>query len=905
MTHKTLEPSAVAAAAERLAGIVNRTPVMTSRSLNERVGCQVFLKCENFQRVGAFKFRGAYHAISRLDKAQQEAGVITHSSGNHAQGVALAARLLGVKAVIVMPEDAPAVKREATAGYGAAIVPCAAAEREQVTADLIARHGYTLIHPYDNDDIIAGQGTAAWELFDEVGPLDALFVPVGGGGLISGTALAAASRATGCRVVGVEPETAADAGRSWRQGRVRVLGRVPDTIADGLRTRFVGERNLAVMRRYVADMITVSEEAIWETMTFLWTRLKIIVEPSAAVALAPLFTGQYAHPGERVGVILSGGNVDPLQIQRQAAPSADASKTEAETAPAAHARPTRPRILVCDPVHEAGLRILRQVADVTISLDLSNKEVVSLIPDYQALIVGPRRHINDQMIEYGFKLRAIGNLASRLDNIDVSTARDMGIAVCNAPTGKSVAIAEHTMGRLLALANQFADGRLSGKTLALIGFGRIARQVALRAQAFDMRVIANQPRLTPELALSAGVEVVDLVEALQQADFVSLHLPFKPETNAIIAAAELAMMKPGACLINVGHTDLVDEAVLLHALNEGRIAGAAVSTMPPQAKAISEAAEQLRTHPRVLVHPHVTTIIGQQQEDISLAVSRQIADILRSAEASETLSLELVPIEMVMPHEQIDDKRVARLMKRLEADGRLVNPPVTTFWKGRYIILDGATRFTAFKRLKYPHIIVQVVQSEQKGFELHTWYHIICGKRPFSELLEAFRGIEGISLTPVPFEQAQSAAREEGSLCYFLDREGNAVLAQAQPGADRLAVLNALVATYIQWGHVERTLLTDLPRLLGQFPDMTAVAIFPQFKPETVFEVASQGRLLPAGLTRFVIPGRILRLNAKLARLKSDKPLQAKRAWFNRFLEKKLARSRLRYYQEPVILLDE
>ncbi|MCA9972849.1 MAG: pyridoxal-phosphate dependent enzyme, partial [Anaerolineales bacterium] len=308
--HTHLTPQHVADAAQRLAGIANKTPVMTSRTLDALTGGQIFLKCENFQRVGAFKFRGAYNAISQLAPEQKAAGVITHSSGNHAQGLALAARLLGVRAVVVMPEDAPAIKRAATEAYGAKVVPCRAVEREAVSADLVARHGYTLIHPYDNDAIIAGQGTAAFELFAEVGDLDMLFVPVGGGGLISGSALAAAGRDADCRVVGVEPETAADANQSWRENRIVTLPSVPDTLADGLRTRFVGQRNLAVMRQYVHDMRTVSEDAILETLEFVWARLKILIEPSSAVALAPLFTGQVSAAGKRVGVIFSGGNVN-------------------------------------------------------------------------------------------------------------------------------------------------------------------------------------------------------------------------------------------------------------------------------------------------------------------------------------------------------------------------------------------------------------------------------------------------------------------------------------------------------------------------------------------------------------------------------------------------------------------
>jgi hypothetical protein len=239
-------------------------------------------------------------------------------------------------------------------------------------------------------------------------------------------------------------------------------------------------------------------------------------------------------------------------------------------------------------------------------------------------------------------------------------------------------------------------------------------------------------------------------------------------------------------------------------------------------------------------------------------------------------------------------------------DGRLVNPPLVTFWDNKYVILDGATRFTALKRLGYPYIIVQTIPAESEEFTLHTWYHAISNSQPLPELIENLGQIKGLKLSPLANSQIQTAFNEEkNALCYFLDRNGDALLAQSTPKANRLAVMNALVDTYTRWGTVERTLLTDLGRLLAQFPQMEAVAVFPQFRPSTVFNVASRGDFLPAGLTRFVIPGRILRLNADLARLKKDEPLSTKRQWFNQFLEDKLARSRLRYYQEPVVLLDE
>ncbi|MEM9775270.1 MAG: pyridoxal-phosphate dependent enzyme [Chloroflexota bacterium] len=310
MEFDRLKPENVGLAMEKLRGVVNRTPVMSSSTLNERVGGSVFLKCENFQKVGAFKFRGAYHAVSNLSDEQKQFGVIAHSSGNHAQGVALAAKMLGVKATIVMPEDSTPVKMEATAGYGATVVKSTAREREKVSGELAAANGYTLIHPYDNDDIILGQGTAAWELFEELDDLDYLLVPTGGGGLLSGSALAAAAKSNSCQVIGVEPETADDAGQSWNRGEIVTLSEVPVTIADGVRTRFIGERNHFVMQKHVHGMLTVTEKQILETTQFVWARMKIVIEPSSAVALAPILFGELDMTGKRAGVIISGGNVN-------------------------------------------------------------------------------------------------------------------------------------------------------------------------------------------------------------------------------------------------------------------------------------------------------------------------------------------------------------------------------------------------------------------------------------------------------------------------------------------------------------------------------------------------------------------------------------------------------------------
>ncbi len=908
-------PQDVVDAAARLAGIANRTPVMTSRTLDQLVECQVFLKCENFQRVGAFKFRGAYNAISQLSAQERQQGVITHSSGNHAQGVALAARLLGVPATIVMPEDAPANKRAATEAYGARIISCDALVREEVTQALIDEHHYTLVHPYDNDHIIAGQGTAALELFQEVGLLDALFVPVGGGGLISGSALAAALLSPTCRVIGVEPAAGPDAGISWRENTIHKLDSVPVTLADGLRTRAIGQRNLTIMHELVSDMLTVEEAAILETLEFIWSRLKIVVEPSSAVALAPLLTGAYRLPaGSRVGVLLSGGNVDvaacgflhrPTTTVRASAAVADEPVLESSVTrhPA--------RVLVCAPLSRQALDRLKKNADVEWLPEPTPELLARHASDYQALIVGPHQRLTGDILKYAHNLRAIGLLSDNLDTIDVSLARSLGITVVQAPGNRAVAIAEHTLGSMLQLADRFGDGRLAGKTVGLVGYGHVAQQVARRARAFDMKILVNQPRLTPELALEQDVRQVDLMELLRQSDFVSLHVPFRLETDALIGQAELEAMKPSGLLINSGHTDLVDETALLAALDRKQLAGAAIAELPDGIQPGASVAGVVRQHPRVLVTPHITTVLDEQSQDMSASVVEGVLKALEQRQTSELLDLKVVSVDQVIPHEEIDYKRVERLVGRLEDDGRLVNPPVTTYWKGQYIILDGATRYSALSQLGYPYVIVQVVQEDQSGFELHTWYHAISmadtaeSGSASAEFLDILPSIEGLAWETITPDQSRATLADPQTICYFIGRDGRLTRASAADGSNKLDVMRQLVARYSDWGNVERTLLTDLDRLKAQFPALAAVAVFPQFAPAEVFDAAANGKLLPAGMTRFVIPGRILRLNADLERLRKDEPLVQKRAWFDEFLAGKLSRSRLRYYQEPVVLLDE
>jgi threonine dehydratase len=303
--------SDIAAAAERLAGHAHRTPALTSRTVNERTGAEVFFKCENLQRMGAFKFRGAYNAMSQLPIDERKRGVVAYSSGNHAQAVALAGKLLGIHATIVMPADAPTVKIEATRGYGAEVVLYDRREttREEVAGKIARERGLTMIPPFDHPQVIAGQGTAAKELIEDSGPLDYLFVPCSGGGLIAGCAVAASHLAPGCKVIGVEPEAGDDATRSFKTKTLQTCHN-PDTIADGARTHALGQLTFPLVLRYVHDMVTVSDPELVRAMLFLWERMKIVVEPTGALGASGLFERGLPVAGKRVGVILSGGNVD-------------------------------------------------------------------------------------------------------------------------------------------------------------------------------------------------------------------------------------------------------------------------------------------------------------------------------------------------------------------------------------------------------------------------------------------------------------------------------------------------------------------------------------------------------------------------------------------------------------------
>ena len=312
MTEMTLpDYHDVAAAAERIAGYANKTPVMTSRTVNEEFGADVFFKCENFQRMGAFKFRGAMNALRQFTPQQRAAGVVAFSSGNHAQAIALSAKLLGIPATIIMPHDAPAAKVAATKGYGGHVVMYDryTEDREKIGRDLAEKQGLTLIPPYDHPHVIAGQGTATKELIEEVGALDALFVCLGGGGLLSGSALAARHLSPDCLIYGVEPEAGNDGQQSFRSGKVVHID-TPKTIADGAQTQHLGQHTFPLIQKHVNDILTVSDDELIAAMKFIAERMKMVVEPTGCLGFAAARARKAGLRGKRIGIIISGGNVD-------------------------------------------------------------------------------------------------------------------------------------------------------------------------------------------------------------------------------------------------------------------------------------------------------------------------------------------------------------------------------------------------------------------------------------------------------------------------------------------------------------------------------------------------------------------------------------------------------------------
>ncbi len=585
----------------------------------------------------------------------------------------------------------------------------------------------------------------------------------------------------------------------------------------------------------------------------------------------------------------------------------------------------RPRILVCDPIHPDGIALLQQHADVDVIGEpgLTVEQLTERIGAYVAVINRSRTALPAAVIEQGHQLRIIGRAGVGLDNIDIAAAEARGIKVINTPAATSVSVAEHTLALMLGLVRQLSRatqsllaGRweknriegveLAGKTLGIIGFGRIGREVTKRAKAFDMHVLVNQTRFTPELAQAWQVEQVDLGELLRRADFVTLHVPLRPSNVGLIGAQELALMKPSAYLINTARGGIVDEVALLAALEQGQVAGAALDVFAGEPKPNP----RLIAHERVLATPHIAANTADAQRRAALSIAEAVLDVLKRPRVAETLSLRMVPIEQLLPHEAHNPLRVKRLAERIVADAVVANPPVVAQLDAeRYVVLDGATRVTALRQLGYPHLVVQLVDPARDQVQLFTWFHALRGCTSV-ELVAAVRSIVGLRVTEMAADQLARALWERGALGYLITTEGQGLLLEADRHAlsdedEWILPLTDLVDHYGRLCEVERTLSNDLPALRSQYADLAGLVVFPQFAIEIVLKLVGQGRLLPAGITRFVVAGRILRLNVPLTVLASPESLEQKRDWLDRLVQTKLAGRSVRYYQEPVVLLDE
>lgn len=575
----------------------------------------------------------------------------------------------------------------------------------------------------------------------------------------------------------------------------------------------------------------------------------------------------------------------------------------------------RPRVLICDRIHPVGVELLRQVAEVD-DKKVSPAELLAIIDEYDAVVVRSGTQITEDVIRQGTRLKVIGRAGAGLDNIAVSAAQNRGIKVVNCPDANTLAVAEHTLALLLALARHLPEANrslkqgkweknklmgtgLTDKVLGIIGFGRIGRQVAVRAKAFGMRVLVNQHRSTPELNLKLEVEAVDLLDLLREADFVSLHVPAKPETQLLIGAEQLALMKPTAYLINTARGSVVDEGALLAALNTGQIAGAALDVFAEEPATHSELAQ----HEQVIATPHIAASTEDAQQEAAIAVARQIIDVLRDDQFENPLSLQVVPLDKVFPHENVDPHRVQKLAERLAVEDVLVNPPVVIDAGDHYVVLDGATRTAALKQLDYPHTIVQVVSDKDKLF-LHTWFHAIRKSDP-AKLVKMLDDLPEVSLIESKPQSVLDEMIEYGGLCY-LHTVNNKVF-RIEPAADvnHLDALNKLTTAYIEACYLSRTLNKDMKTLQQEYPDLTALVVFPEYTVDQILQIAQAGQVVPAGITRFIIPGRVLRINADLDYLKSEKLLSEKARWLNRLVMNKLLKGEIRYYEEPVYLLDE
>ncbi len=574
------------------------------------------------------------------------------------------------------------------------------------------------------------------------------------------------------------------------------------------------------------------------------------------------------------------------------------------------------KVLIADKIAQVGIDLLADNFDVTVKTGMNEDELCAVIGDFEAIVVRSATKVTTQVIDAAPKLRVIARAGAGLDNVDTATAKARGIEVVNSPDANTRAVAEHTMGLILALARHLPEADYSlkhgqwkksallgtglyGKTLGLIGFGRIGREVARRALAFGMRVLVNQRRRTPELDLEGDVQSVDLIDLLKQSDIVSIHVPLRPETVGLIGEKELSVIKKGAYLINTARGSIVDEQALLAALESGRIAGAALDVFTEE-PAVDSAIVQ---HPRVIATPHIAASTADAQQAAAITVAEQIISLLK-APPDNPLALRILPVDNVFPHEEIDPARVNRLVERFSTEKILKNPPIVSEWEGKFVVMDGATRVSALKQMGYKFLAAQVVSLDDGQIEAQTWNHVIQGMTP-DEFLAFTEACGDVTHTEVDPNYIADNMLELGGVCYVVTPDMRTCVVTPVPGGSRLDALNNYVAKYIAAADVARTRSQQFHEARIEYPEMSALVVFPKFTVEQILQISSTGKTVPAGITRMVVSGRVLRLNLDLERLKADEPHAMKSAWLNETVYNLIGNHHVRYYEEPVYLLDE
>lgn len=576
----------------------------------------------------------------------------------------------------------------------------------------------------------------------------------------------------------------------------------------------------------------------------------------------------------------------------------------------------RARVLVADRIADVGVELLAAHADVDVRTDLSPDELAEVIGDYEAIVVRSATKLPAEVLARATNLEVIARAGAGLDTIDVEAALAAGIHVVNSPDANTVAVAELTMALVLAVARNVAradaalkDGRweksdllgtgIAGKTLGIVGFGRIGRAVATRALAFGMQVVANQRRRTPELELEPGVEALDLHDVLVRADFVTLHVPATDDTAGLVDDDFLAHMKPSAWLVNTSRGSVVDEEALLAALDDDRLAGAALDVFVEEPAVDS----RLARHERVVATPHLGASTIDAQEAAATTVAQQVVDLLAGSDPQTVLPLRVVAITDLVPHETHDEARVTVLADRLGDDAMLRNPPVVTRVDDRFVVLDGATRSEAMRRTGLGDIVVQVVEVGP-DLDLETWSHVL-SEGSWSAVTAAVDALEGLVVVPCEADEAIDRLLEVGGVCALLSPAGQAAVVVAETGANRFDAAAAVTRACGEVATVARTMQRDLDAVRVDWPHLEALVVFPPFTVEQVLLAARSGHLLPAGVTRFIVPGRVLHLDLPLSWLRDDRALEAKNRDLHDRLRRRHLEGTIRYYREPVYLLDE